>query len=218
MIVPKEKIEEAVKQALDKGNNPKREFTQSVELVIAFKDVDMKRGDIKLREAIVLPKPPSKPRNVLVVPSLEQMESAKRAEPNVILSKEELQKLQGAKRTIKKLASKNQWFLIAQDSMSLAGRILGPSLGPRGKFPTPLPSSSDISEYVLRYKRSTLVKTKDQPHTQTFVGTEDQAAGDLTENIFAVLNGIEGKIKGPAYVKAIYVKTSMGKPVQISLK
>ncbi len=102
--------------------------------------------------------------------------------------------------------------------MSLAGRILGPSLGPRGKFPTPLPSSSDISEYVLRYKRSTLVKTKDQPHTQTFVGTEDQAAGDLTENIFAVLNGIEGKIKGPAYVKAIYVKTSMGKPVQISLK
>ncbi len=74
----------------------------------------MKRGDIKLREAIVLPKPPSKPRNVLVVPSLEQMESAKRAEPNVILSKEELQKLQGAKRTIKKLASKNQWFLIAR--------------------------------------------------------------------------------------------------------
>ncbi|MEM4079897.1 MAG: 50S ribosomal protein L1 [Metallosphaera sp.] len=218
MIVSKGRIEEAVKKVLEKENNPKREFTQSVELIIAFKDVDMKRGDIKLREAVVLPRPPSKPRNVLVVPSLEQIESAKRAEPNVILSKEELQKLQGAKRAVKKLASKNQWFLISQDSMSLAGRILGPSLGPRGKFPTPLPSSSDISEYIMRYKRSTLVKTKDQPHTQTFVGTEDQGVNDLVENVFTVLNAIEGKIKGPSYVKAIYIKTTMSKPVQINLK
>ncbi|QKQ99270.1 50S ribosomal protein L1 [Metallosphaera tengchongensis] len=218
MIVGKEKIEEAVKLALSQEYNQKRQFTQSVELIISFKDVDMKRGDIKLRDPIVLPKPPSKPRNVLVVPSLEQLESVRKAEPNVLLTKEELQKLQGAKRSIKKLASKNQWFLIAQDSMSLAGRILGPALGPRGKFPTPLPSSADVGEYVIRYKRSTLVKTKDQPHTQTFIGTEDQPVGDLVDNIFAVLNGIEPKIKGPTYIKALYVKTTMGKPAQIKMK
>ncbi|EHP68324.1 ribosomal protein L1 [Metallosphaera yellowstonensis MK1] len=178
----------------------------------------MKRGDIKLRDAVTLPRPPSKPRNVLVVPSLEQLESAKRAEPNVILTKEELQKLQGAKRTIKKMASKNHWFLITQDSMALAGRIFGPALGPRGKFPIPLPSSPDISEYIIRYKRSTLVKTKDQPHTQTFIGTEDQKVEDLVENAMAVLNVIEGKIKSPSYIKAIYVKTTMGKPVRVTLK
>jgi len=62
------------------------------------------------------------------------------------------------------------------------------------------------------------VKTKDQPHTQTFIGTEDQKVEDLVENAMAVLNVIEGKIKSPSYIKAIYVKTTMGKPVRVTLK
>lgn len=95
-----------------------------------------------------------------MVPTFEQTEYAKKAEPNVLLSKEELQKLQGNKRTVKKLATQNDWFLIAPDSMALAGRILGPALGPRGKFPTPLPGAADVTEYINRYKRSTLVKLR----------------------------------------------------------
>ncbi|NON61436.1 50S ribosomal protein L1 [Acidianus sp. RZ1] len=218
MIAQKDKISEAIGEALSEKNNPKRGFTQSVELIVTFKEVNMKRGDVKLREIVVLPKQPSKLKSVLVVPSLEQMESAKKVQPNVLLSKEELQKLQGQKRAIKKLATKNDWFLISQDTMSIAGRILGPALGPRGKFPTPLPTTPDISEYVQRFMRSTLVKTKDQPHTQTFIGSEEQKPEDLAENALAVLNIIEGKIRSASIIRALYVKTTMGKPIQISLK
>ncbi len=218
MLVPKEKIVEVVSEALSEQNNPKRNFKQSVELIVTFKDVDIKKGELKLREVVVLPNPPSKPKNVLVVPSFEQTESAKKAEPNVILTKEELQKLAGQKRAVKKLASRNDWFLISQESMALAGRVLGPALGPRGKFPIPLPNSSEVTEYVLRFKRSTIVRTKDQPQTQVFIGTEDQKPEALAENAVAVLNAIEGKIKGPSNVRAIYIKTTMGKPVEIKLK
>jgi large subunit ribosomal protein L1 len=218
MLVPNDKLEEGITQALSEQNNPKRNFKQSVELIVTFKEVDMKKGELKLREIVALPKTPSKPKNVVVVPSFEQIESAKKAEPNVLLPKEDLQKLLGQKRAIKKLAINNDWFLIAQDSMALSGRILGPALGPRGKFPTPLPTSSEITEYVLRFKRSTLVKTKDQPQTQTFIGTEDQKPEDLAENASAVLSAIENKIKGPSVIKAIYIKTDMGKPVEIKLK
>jgi large subunit ribosomal protein L1 len=103
--------------------------------------------------------------------------------------------------------------------MALAGRILGPALGPRGKFPTPLPNTPDITEYVARYKRSTLLKTKDQPHAQAFIGTEDQSAEDLTENAITVLNTVEGKVSNAlSKVGNIYVKTTMGKPVKVNMR
>ncbi len=218
MIVPKDNLIEGLKDALSEKNNPKRGFTQSVDLIVTFKDVDMKRGDVKLRELVVLPKVPSKTKKVLVVPSFEQLESAKRAEPNVVLTKEELQKLMGQKRVIKKYAKQNDWFLISPDAMALAGRILGPALGPRGKFPTPLPSGTDVTEYITRFKHTTIVKTKDQPHTQIFIGTEDQKPEDLAENANSVLTAIEGKIKSISIIRAIYVKTTMGKPVEIKTK
>ncbi|MCH4814523.1 MAG: 50S ribosomal protein L1 [Saccharolobus sp.] len=216
-IVDRNNIEDSLKLALSPENNPKRNFVQSVEIIVTFKEVDMKKGDLKLREIVVLPKPPEKSKKVLVVPTIQQLEYARKAEPNTILTKEELQKLQGNKRTIKKLARQNDWFLVAPDSMALVGRILGPALGPRGKFPTPLPNTADISEYILRFKRSTLVKTKDQPQTQAFIGTENQQIGDLAENALAVLNVIESK--GYAQkIRNIYVKTTMGKVVKVELR
>lgn len=213
-IVDRDKLESSLKLALSPENNPKRNFIQSVELIVTFKDVDMKKGELKLREIVVLPKPPEKVKKVLVVPSFQQLEYAKKAEPNVILTKEELQKLQGNKRAVKKLASQNDWFLISSESMALAGRILGPALGPRGKFPIPLPNTPDITEYILRFKRSTIVKTKDQPQTQVFIGTENQQIADLTENALAVLNTIESKVN-LSKIRNIYVKTTMGKVIKV---
>jgi len=218
VLADKESLTEAIKIALSPENNPKRNFTQSVELIITLKGIDMKKGELKLREIVPLPKAPTKPRKVLVIPDFQQLEYAKKAEPNVILTREELQKLQGQKRQIKKLARQNDWFLAAQDLMALVGRILGPALGPRGKFPLPLPQTEDITEYVLRFKRSTIVKTKDQPHIQTFIGTEDMKPEDLAENAMAVLNTIETKAKIEPYLRAMYIKTTMGKIVKVNLK
>lgn len=218
MLVPKENLIEGIKNALLETNNPKRNFTQSVEIIVTFKGIDVKKGDVKFREIVVLPKPPQKPKNVLVVPAFEQIEAVKKAEPNVVLTKEELQKLAGQKRIIKKYARDNDWFLITPDAMALAGRVLGPALGPRGKFPTPLPTNVDATEFVSRFKRSILVKTKDQPQIQTSIGLENQSPEDLAENAMAVLNVVEGKIKNVSFIKAIYIKTTMGKPVKVELK
>ncbi|WP_369609900.1 50S ribosomal protein L1 [Sulfurisphaera javensis] len=218
MLANKDSLVEALKLALSPENNPKRNFTQSVELILTFKGIDMKKGELKLREIVPLPKEPSKPRKVLVIPAFQQIESAKKAEPNVLLTREDLQKLQGQKRAIKKLARQNDWFLVSQESMALVGRILGPALGPRNKFPTPLPNTADVTEYILRFKRSTIVRTKDQPHVQTFIGTEDMKPEDLAENAMAVLNAIESKAKVEANLRAIYVKTTMGKIIKVEFK
>lgn len=214
MLFETDKVKEAVQKALSRENNPERKFKQSVEIVVTFKDVDMKRGDVKLREIVYLPKKTSKERKVVVVPVIEMMEKAKALSPSLILTKDDLQKLQGNKRLVKKIADRNDWFLIAQESLGLAGRILGPALGPRGKFPTPIPNNANLDEVIPRYKNATLVKTKDQPQTQAFVGTEDMKPEDLTANIVTVLNSIEAKVK-PENVRALYVKTDMGRPIEV---
>jgi len=215
LIVPQEKLTEAISRALSEEMSPKRNFTQAVDLIVVFKDVNMKAGELKLRETVFLPNRPSSERRVLVVPTFEQLENAKKAQPAVVMSKDDLQKLQGNKRAIKKLASGNDWFLISQDSMALAGRILGPALGPRGKFPVPMQNNLDPVDVISNYKRATLLKTKDQPHVQTFIGTIDQGAERLAANAMAVLNVVESKLKSQSNIRAVYVKTTMGKPVKV---
>lgn len=42
-IVDRDKLESSLKLALSPENNPKRNFIQSVELIVTFKDVDMKK-------------------------------------------------------------------------------------------------------------------------------------------------------------------------------
>jgi large subunit ribosomal protein L1 len=217
-IISQEQLIDGISKALSAEFNKKRNFLQSIELILTLKGIDIKKGEIKLREAVVLPKKPSKEFKVLVVPSTEIVEEAKKAQPNLILTREELQKLQGNKRQIKKIASKNDWFLISPDIIAVVGKILGPALGPRGKFPLPLPTGGDIVSYISRYKRATLVRIKDQPHIQTFIGTEDMKVEDLVENAEAVLNVIEQKLPSLSLIKYIYIKTTMGKPVQIKVR
>ncbi|BCU68313.1 50S ribosomal protein L1 [Sulfolobales archaeon HS-7] len=204
-------VKKAIEQALSRENNPERKYLQSVQIDVVLKDIDMKKGEVKLRESVVLPNRPSKERRVFVIPTIEQLEKVKESKPATIMTKDELQKLQGNKKVAKKIAARHEWFLIAQDSMALAGRVLGPALGPRGKFPIPVPGNAEMSELVDRYKKSTIVKTKDQPHIQVFVGTENQSVNELYGNIEAVMNVIESKIR-VEFIKLLYVKTDMGKP------
>ncbi|MCQ4366341.1 MAG: 50S ribosomal protein L1, partial [Sulfolobales archaeon] len=83
-LVPDNALAEAIKTALSTDHNPERNFAQSVEMIVTFKGIDMKKGELKLREIVVLPKAPPKEMKVLVVPTLQQMDYARKAEPNVV--------------------------------------------------------------------------------------------------------------------------------------
>ena len=63
-----------------------------------------------------------------------------------------------------------------------------------------------------------MVRMRNQPVIQCRVGTEDMKEEELVENIQAVVNVLEGKLKrGMKNIDSAYVKTSMGEPVKISL-
>ncbi len=213
-MISKDNIKKAVLEAIKLGSG--RRFKQSVELIVVFRGYDPKSPDIKFRDVVYLPKGLGKTPKILVIADGELLTKAKELGIDV-LSREEIQKL--SKREAKKIARKYDWFLVKSDLMTIVGRVLGPSLGPRGKFPIPIQPSANLDSIIKQYSMSTRLRNKEQPWVGCRVGTEDMDPDDVTENILTVLEFIESKIKKPIEsVCRVYIKTTMGEPVEVVMK
>jgi large subunit ribosomal protein L1 len=213
-MISKDSIKKAVLEAIKLGSG--RRFKQSVELIVVFKGYDPKSPDIKFRDAVYLPKGLGKPPKILVIADGELLTKARELGIDV-LSREEVQKL--SKRESKKIARKYDWFLVKSDLMTVIGKVLGPSLGPRGKFPIPIQPSANLDAIIKQYSMSTRLRNKEQPWVGCRVGTEDMDPDDITENIMTVLEFIESKIKKPIEsVCKVYIKTTMGEPVEVVMR
>lgn len=211
-------IQKQMRDAIDKAinNSPKRKFEESIELIVTFPGVDVKKSDIKLREVLFLPHPPKKKPKICIVAEGDLSLQAKDLGSfHRVIGKTELEELGKSKKAVKKLAKDCDWVLVQSDLMGLAGRILGPALGPRGKIPIAVPLRADLKQYIDRYNRAVIVRIKDQPQIQTRIGTVNNTIDELVENAVAVLNLIDSKLRGVVRIGEIYIKKTMGKPVKI---
>lgn len=206
----------AVKEAKEKSK--KRNFTQSVELIVNLKDIDVEKPENRIQEMIELPHMPEIENKICVIASGELALKAEGAGADAVIKRADLEALAGDKKKQKQL-SKSYDFLIAEAPlMPLVGRILGPTLGPRGKMPTPVPPTVDIAEQIRRYKKMVMVRTRRHPVLQCSVGTENMRDEKIVENVQAVIRGIERKLeRGLLNVRSVYIKTTMGSPVPVEL-
>jgi large subunit ribosomal protein L1 len=214
MPLDQKTILDAVKAA--KGKSEKRNFTQSVELVLSLKDIDMKSSEGKLQEVIELPYLPQKQNKICVIASGELALKARRANADLVIERAELEGLAGKKRELRRTANDYDFFIAEAPLMPLVGRILGSVLGPRGKMPVPVPPTADISSLIEKHRKTVIARIRNQPILQCRVGTESMKEEEITENVQAVLRALEGKLKkGMKNIKFAYIKTSMGTPVKI---
>lgn len=215
----KEALAKALRNAIELALSATRpaNFVQSVELLVAFKGVDVKKQqEFKFRDAVFLPRGLGKEVRVCMVIDEPQAQRALEAGAYKVLTKGELGRL--GKKDSKKLASECDWVLVRADLMGLAGRALGPALGPRGKMPIAVPPSADVSALVRQYKSATRLYSKEQPWVGCRIGAEKMALEDLVHNALAVLAHIEEKIKRPlSEVARVYVKTTYGPPVEVQM-
>lgn len=208
----KDKIVEAVKKAIK--NSVKRRFKQSVEMIIVLRDIDPRSPEGRIRETIFLPKEIKKDIRICVVADGETAVKAREAGAYRVITRAELTEID--RKTAKKIAQECDWVLVRTDLMALAGRILGPALGPRGKIPVPVPPAADIVSVMKRYKRAIFVRIKDQPQIMCRIGTEDMDPEEIAENALSVLSSLEAKLPNPAHnISRIIIKTTMGPPIEV---
>lgn len=201
-----------------KKNSPKRKFKQAVELVMKLKEVDLKKQERRISEAVQLPNPVEKTVKVCFIAAGDLAVRAKRGGADLILSREDLERLGREKKEARKVAREYDHFISEAPLMPLVGKTLGPILGPRGKMPTPVPPNVVVEDVLTKQRGIIRIRVRDQPVVQCRVGTEDMPSEKLVENVEAVVAALEGKLeRGMGNVKSVLVKTAMGGPVKVPL-
>jgi len=196
-----------------KAETKQRKFTQSVELIINFKDIDVKKG-FALNEIVQIPKT-SSPATVCVMATGEMSLKAKQANADAVIGTDELDKFATNKRESRKFINKYDFFLADTKVMPLVGKTLGQFLGPRGKMPTPVPFDAPIESFLQRFRSSIKVRTRASLSISCKIGDESMEDTDLAINAHTVLSVIEKKLpNGEKNIKKIMMKTTMGKPVK----
>lgn len=206
----------AVQEA--KKATKKRNFNQSMELIMIFRDLDVKKPEERIRETIELPHAIGKEVKVCVIATGDMALKARKAEAEKVLDGAELGELGKDKREVKKLVREYDFFIAEAPLMPQIGRTLGPFLGPLGKMPVPVPPNADVGPVIEKMKRNARIRTKDQPVASCRIATEDMPDREIAENIQAVLNRLESKLKkGLKGIKTVQVKASMGSPIKMKL-
>ena len=207
-------IIDAVKEAKEQAKP--RNFTQSIDVIINLKDIDVRRPENRFNEELALPNGRGKPIKIGVIADGELAVSAKNAGIDLVISKDDLQEFGKDRKAAKKVANSVDSFIAQADMMTLVGRFLGPVLGPRNKMPKPVPASAKIEPLLERVGSTIKVGIKNQPSIQILVGTQDMSDEDLAENIEAVLAILDRHLeKGRNQIKSMYIKTTMGSVVRV---
>ena len=197
-------------------NLTKRKFSQSIDLVVRLREVDLKKPENRINETIALPYPPEKALKICVIASGDLATRAKAAGADMLVSRQEIENLGKDKKAARKLAQDYDFFISEAPLMPLVGRAIGSFLGPRGKMPTPVPPNAPIDQVVTNHRKMVRVRMREQPVLQCRVGTEGMSDENLVENIQAVVSRIEQKLeRGFKNIGEILLKATMSKPVKI---
>ena len=209
-----EDIETAVQRALE--DRPERNFTESVDLAINLRDLDLNDPSNRIDQSIVLPEGTGQDTQVVV---FADGETAVRAEDaaDEVYGPDELEDLADDEDEAKDLAEETDFFVAEQEFMQDIGRYLGTVLGPRGKMPTPLAPDDDVAEEVTRLRDSVQMRSGDRRTFHALVGSEEMSADEIADNIDVIVRRLHADLeKGPMNVDTVYVKTTMGPAVEVA--
>lgn len=209
----KKQIEKTVNDLF--ADAKKRNFDESVELIITFKNLNIKNKDHRYNFSVIVPNPfLSKVRSVYFSKDKDAAVQLKGIVDKVIVE-EEISKI--SKKDAKKLANEFDVFLAEGSVMLVVGKFLGQSLSPKGKMPQIAPLNADAVKSILKSMLSKVVlsnkKNKSSVAMQIKIGKRSQDAVKIAENTMVVYNSLIEKLPaGKQNIKSIYFKTTMSTP------
>lgn len=213
----KKQILEALKEAKE---GKKRNFSQSIDLIINLKKINLKNTENAIDFYTILPKQPAKKFKIAAIVDAEMTEEAKKTADTVI-TKEQLIRFSKNKKEAKKLANQNDYFIAQANVMKDIATSLGRILGPKGKMPNPkagavFPPKTQLKPLYQKMQKTIRINNKSQPILHARIGEETMNDEDLAENAIAIYKQTLSVLPGAENnIKSILLKTTMGKSVKI---
>jgi len=205
--------QELLKALTEAKKEQKRNFKQSVDLVVNLKNIDFKNPASKIDLKILLPEGRGKAVKIGVFGDPDFLKKAAKADFK--LTTDDIKK---EFKEIKKMVRQIDFFIAQTNLMVEIGKTWGKALGPKGKMPMPLPPAADPSAIILRLKNTVVLRSRGKtPNTvHCTIGSEDMDDSKLLTNLKAVINALFEKLPNDIQnVKSAYVKTTMGPSIKI---
>lgn len=199
-----------VETVLAKSKERGRKFTQTVDLAINLKNIDLAVPKNRIEDEVPLPHGRGKSVRIGIFASGDLAAKAKGV-ADVVIQPQEMGDLAADKKKFKKLVNGVDYFLAEAPLMPTIGRTLGVVLGPRGKMPRPIPPTADPKPMVESLRRVVRLRSKDRRTFHTVVGSEDMSAVQIAENVDVLIKRLESKLEqGRNNIQSIFLKTTMG--------
>ncbi len=197
-----------------KETSPKRNFKQSIELIVNLQAIDLKKQDNKVDVYAQLHFERGKKTKICGLVGPELLDQAKQhfdtAIPETDFSKYD-------KKAIKKLAKEHQFFVAQATIMPKVAAAFGKVLGPRAKMPNPkagcvVPPNANLQAVAEKLQKTVRVKVDTNPLYQVFVATDDLDEEKTIDNILTIYNALIHALPNEKNnIKNAYLKLTMGK-------
>ena len=203
-----------------KEQSKERKFSQTVDLIITLKGLNLKNPDDQVEFFVSLPHNTGKKRKVCAIVGPEMMDKAKEVCDKVITQADFDQYKD--KKALKKLANEYDYFIAQADIMPKVAAAFGRALGPRGKMPNPkagciLPPKAPVQPVYERLQKMVRISAKKQLAVQLAVGKVDMDDAPLVENIKLIYDQLVHHLPGEQNnIRDVYLKLTMGSPVKIN--
>ncbi|MEM2713652.1 MAG: hypothetical protein QXS07_00455 [Candidatus Pacearchaeota archaeon] len=214
-IEPRER-ELEIGSALAELKKQKRNFVQTVELIINLKDFDFKRENINFY--VELPHKVKETKLAFISDRAIKLDT----QDCDVLDWNQLQNI--SQKEFKKIAEKYSFFITLAKLVPELAKKFGKVLGPRKKMPDPKLGTiladfdaEKIKELAQRLKK-TLKVVNDKNSIKLAIGKEDMPVKQLEENARAIMKELSTKLMGKAGIKEVLIKLTMSRPLRIKIE
>lgn len=202
-------FEEALEKAIEESED--RNFTESVDLIMNFRDLDLSDPNNRINEDLKLPNQADEDIKIAVIGDSLSGDNADRH-----ISEDELEEMFDNPNDAKNLADEFTFLIAEAPLMPKIGQQLGQVFGPRDMMPDPTPPGSDLEEEIEDLRNTVSLSVKEQPLLQIKVGKEDHEPSEVARNASTVYNFVEENLpQGGNHIKNVMVKTTMGPSVEV---
>lgn len=209
-------VQDALKKAREQGK--KRNFSQTVDLIITLQNLDLKKPEQHVDTYITLHYPRGKQIKVCALVGPELKDEAEKI-CDKTLHVDDFGSIDQKKA--KKLAEDYDFFIAQANMMGKVATTFGKILGPRGKMPNPkagcvVPPKAGLKPLYDKLQKTLRLTAKTALMIQCFVGSESMKDEEVIDNIMTTYKSLINVLPGHENnIKTMYLKLTMGKPVKV---
>jgi large subunit ribosomal protein L1 len=201
-----------------RGSSPKKKFSQTVDIVLNLKQLDLKKPEQQVNIFAILPNGRGKKLKICALVDKELVNSAKECCDRVIM-KDEFSKFD--KKSLRKLANGYDFFIAQANVMPDIAKYMGKTLGTKGKMPNPkagcvVPPNANVKALCEDLQKTVRLQTKNELAIKCPVGVETMSDDQIKDNVMYIYNSLLRILPREKHnIKNALLKLTMGPAVKI---